>query len=662
MKWLALAVALMGADRLANANQPDNETTTPNSNVERDYKAQRAAQQAKAQHTVQKQHASAEQEQLAHADRIVGATEAKAHKQLKQVKEQADKFSTQAVDNTFYMPLNESLVLDPAFVTDRESTAVLENLFDTLVHVNADGGYDMLAAESYEVSANGKRWLFKLREDARWSDDTPVTAYDFVYAWQRLVDPAIKSPNRYILTNANILNAADVASGTKSLDQLGVVALNDYELLIVLDKPTPWLLSVLASAATIPLKYNPSPDASKGYADLTTNGAYRFSPNANNDFLLVKNEHYWDAANVHINHIRSYGNKADASAEGATRNIIYLNAHNKERLEQQYPQQISTIIYPESKFLITNMQDRSMGKLEVRQALNLLLDRNRLVEEMNTTAVPTTVFAPPVLETKQIKQDTALLTDVSRNLKKAVKLLKRAGYSESNPLVLRYIYNLDVKKPQHFIFHKAVTDMLMENSNNVVRIEYVGLNNTQYFNALKTGDYQLTALSWRSDYNHASAFFNMLQSEESDNFAHYNSFEYDYLISEAYRTKEASKREELYAQANLILQRDLPVLPIFWQADKVITDPRLKNFAANGSTLIKNMYFDTSPVGTKVQYAGTKKGQRVPTPVATTAKTTTASGVSTGENTALFLVQETQTPAQKTSKLSAAQTRNQTNN
>lgn len=525
--------------------------------------------------------------------------------------------SEQNLVDTFYLPLNKNLVLDPAFATDHESLNVLQNIYDTLVTFNAENKPVLEAAQSYQVSKDGKRWLFKLREDAKWTDGSPVTAYDFVYAWRRLVDSNIKSPNRYLLIQANILNSKEVARGEKPSDQLGVAALNDYELLVVLDKPTPWLLSVLASPATSPLKVASYINSDSSGVKLISNGAYEFAPDQNNDFLLVKNEHYWDKENVHISQIRSYGDKdsSEITPEFARRhrNIIYLNEHNEQDLEHLYPNQIETRIYPETRFLELNLNDRDLAKIKVRQAINLLIDRKKLIEEMNISAVPTTVFVPPVLrEVGKVQQNEQVLDgETVDNFHKAIKLLKRSGYSKIHPLEIKYVYSLDNKEAKSYMFHKVITDMLAENSEGLIKIVYVGLKNDAYFTALKTGDFSIASLSWKSDYNHASSFYNLLSTDSGDNFSGYDSYQYNYLMSEAAKTQDAYKRVELYTQANNLLNKDLPIIPIMWKADRIITDTRLKNFAMNSyENLVKNLYFDKSnlatPTATSVALANAK--------------------------------------------------------
>ncbi|WP_222987665.1 peptide ABC transporter substrate-binding protein [Psittacicella hinzii] len=499
-------------------------------------------------------------------------------------------------ENTFYLPISKSLVLDPAFATDRDSLAVMQNIYETLVSFPSDEDLRFGAAVSYDISPDGKRYLFHLRQDAKWSNGEPVTAYDFVYSWQRLIDSEFGAPNRHVLINGNILNAKEISDGLKSRDQLGVAALSDYELLVVLDQPTPWLLQVLASPATAPVH---APDRDEnGHAILVTNGAYKFTPDENQDFLLVKNPNYWDIKNVHINFIRSYGDKdgeQPVNYAKQNRSIIYLNQYNESSLSSLFYTQIQSRIYPESLFLEINLFDRAMNKLPVRKALNLLIDRKAIVAQTFPNAIPSTVFVPPVVaEAKMLPQNRELLNANYTNYDEAINLLAQAGYSESFPLTIDYVYPQDQSAAMQTFMEKLAAQ-LKENSRGIIQLNLIASNPATYFEALRRGEYQLTAITYKANYNHASSFYNMLQSQSGDNFANYDSFQYDRLLNQAARASDSANRQVLYEQASALIAQDLPIIPILWQADKVVVDKRLRNYANNSYNIyIKDMYFDNT--------------------------------------------------------------------
>ena len=115
-----------------------------------------------------------------------------------------------------------------------------------------DGGIVPDVAVSWEVSQGGRRVVFRLRDDAYWSDGAPVTAHDFVYAWKRVLDPASESRNASLLYD--IKGAKAYHEGRVSdPDGLGVRALDDVTLAVELETPTGYLLPLLSYSALYPV-------------------------------------------------------------------------------------------------------------------------------------------------------------------------------------------------------------------------------------------------------------------------------------------------------------------------------------------------------------------------------------------------------------------------
>lgn len=622
MKWLAMLVAVLTAKEgiaLANNLQlkeqgkdPTPPTGSNNLDNGRLAKADATAEDSKATKATTSQ------------------TKAKTtNKQFKNpYPDQAQLFvSNNEKETSFFLPLSQNLILDPAYATDSESTNILSNLYEPLVYFDVNNKPVAGVAKSYQVSKDGKQWIFRLRKDARWSDGSPVTAYDFVYAWRRLVDPAMQSPNRFIMQQANILNAEAIISGEQPADQLGIIALNDHELLIVLEKPTPWLLSFLGTTATAPLKvatYFKPGEEQVNSTEIISNGPYKFEPDDQSRFVLTQNEFYADRDRLHIEKIYGYQEVPFNGEIASTNlNVFYVNNHDVETVAEQYQNQLVTKIFPEAKFLEINMEDRHMSKKNVREAINLLIDRRALSRDIFDTTVPTTVLTPPVvLESGQVEQNEELLHNVDANIERALKLLKQARYTEKNPLRLKFVYSLDTSDENTFAYYNVLINQLNQNSNGIIQVDAVGLTNAEYFRALRTGDYQITAISWTATYNHASTFYKILSSDSGDNFAHYSNFQYDELINEAHNESDSARRTELFAQANEIINKDLPIIPLLWKAEFALTDPRLKNFNSNTfSTVVKNMYFDDTGYEdlvamfdkkshVKVQLAGANKPQQ----------------------------------------------------
>ncbi|WP_370931661.1 ABC transporter substrate-binding protein [Bartonella sp. DGB1] len=129
----------------------------------------------------------------------------------------------------------EPSTLDPQLMNGVPESALGAELFEGLTITGANGEILPGVAESWHTDDN-KIWVFKLRKDAKWSNGDPVTAHDFVYSFRRLVNPKTLAPYASYLNYANLVNSAEIASGKKSPESLGVKALDDYTLELTLSE------------------------------------------------------------------------------------------------------------------------------------------------------------------------------------------------------------------------------------------------------------------------------------------------------------------------------------------------------------------------------------------------------------------------------------------
>ena len=190
--------------------------------------------------------------------------------------------------------------LDPQVATDGTSFEVIANYTDGLTQMDADGAAVPAIAESWDVSEDGTIYTFHLREDANWSNGEPVTANDFVFAWQRAADPALASEYSYMLSDiGQIKNAAAIIAGEMDKSELGVKAIDDKTLEVTLEVPVSYFLSLMYFPTFYPVNqafFEGLADGTFGTSPETvlSNGAFvltSYEPAALS-FSLTKNANY----------------------------------------------------------------------------------------------------------------------------------------------------------------------------------------------------------------------------------------------------------------------------------------------------------------------------------------------------------------------------------
>ncbi|MDR4344167.1 peptide ABC transporter substrate-binding protein, partial [Bacillus anthracis] len=147
--------------------------------------------------------------------------------------------------------VSEIPTMDTTLASDAASSKVMNNTMEGLYRLGKGDKLVPGVAKSHTKSEDGKKYTFKLREDAKWSNGDPVTAKDFVYAWQRAVNPDTAAKSGYIMLD--VKNAEKINKRELSPDQLGVKAIDDYTFEVELDNPVPYFLDLTVYPLFFPL-------------------------------------------------------------------------------------------------------------------------------------------------------------------------------------------------------------------------------------------------------------------------------------------------------------------------------------------------------------------------------------------------------------------------
>ena len=204
---------------------------------------------------------------------------------------------------------------------------MIRDLFEGPVNQNEKGELTPGVATRWQSNDN-RIWTFTLRDDAKWSDGTPVTAQDFVYSWQRLVDPKTTSPFAWFAALAGINNAQAIIDGKAAPDTLGVAAVDARTLRVQLDKPLPWFSNLTANFAFYPVQ-KANVESGKEWTrpgSPVGNGAYVLKDRVVNEKLVVvPNTHYWDNAKTVLQKVTFIPINRESSATKRYRQAILIS-------------------------------------------------------------------------------------------------------------------------------------------------------------------------------------------------------------------------------------------------------------------------------------------------------------------------------------------------
>lgn len=498
--------------------------------------------------------------------------------------------NTQGPAEEFELNVNiasEPESIDPALNTAVDGAVMINHMFEGLYKWIDDGnGVAKLVlgqAESVDFNAEKTVYTFKIRENAKWSDGQAVTASDFVYSWQRLVDPATAADYCYMADI--LLNANEIMAGEKDKSELGVKAIDEHTLEVTLHTPCPYFEEIMAFPSLMPVRQDMIEKGGDQWTfDLSTyvgNGPYKMeSWEHNSKIRLVKSENYYDYAKLGPNAI-NFALMDDANAIYAAFNSGQLNF-----IEEVPVAEIPTLVeqgklnidkYIGTYYVCFQTQKAPFDDVRVRKAFSLAIDRNYIVEQITRTGqVPASGFVPyGVNDALGIEGDDFRTVggnymDVSKeayeaNCEEARRLLAEAGYEGGAGFpVVEYLYNTSDN-------HKAIGEALQQMWQDELGVT-VNLVNQEWNTFLQTrkeGNYSIARNGWIADYNDPMSFLDMWLTGGGNNDAHYSNAEYDALIMQAKSTSDAAERMRLMHQAeDILMGEDVVHAAIYFYTNK----------------------------------------------------------------------------------------------
>jgi len=475
--------------------------------------------------------------------------------------------------------------IDPVLNGASDGGDVINQTFEGLVREKSGTIYPGIA-ESWEVSEDGLTVTFKLRE-SKWSDGSPLTAHDFVYSWKRGMDPATASEYAWIWEYTNIVGAFDAVNGA-SLDAVGVKALDDQTLEVKLITPTDYIVSLLSFYHFMPTKQSAVEAGADGAwakdpAVAVSNGPFKLtSYKIGEGLTLVKNENYWNAAEVKIDRIEGKFIDEQATAYQA------YQAGELHLLPDVPPAEIPTLMAESSEFYVfpllgtyyynINMDLPMFQDVRVRKALNLAIDRELIVETLGAGQVPAAGFVPPGFIDHEgndffEKSGTyGIATDDSK-VAEAQALLAEAGFPGGAGFPeFTLMYNTGAG-------HQQVAELVQEmwKTNLGISVKLENQEWAVFQDTRKEGDYEVARGGWLTDFMDPMGLLAIFTSENAYNDPNFKNSEYDTLLSTAAKTRGAEHFEALYA-AQEILMSELPIIPVYHYTDIVLASPKLQGW------------------------------------------------------------------------------------
>ncbi|GLS40218.1 ABC transporter substrate-binding protein [Mesorhizobium tianshanense] len=479
----------------------------------------------------------------------------------------------------------ESESLDPHKTSTIYEANVLRDLFQGLVMQDQKANVIPGAAESWTVSDDGTVYTFKLRKDAVWSDGAPVTADDFVYAFQRLEDPATGA--EYASMLYPVKNAEEVNTKKAKPEEMGVKAIDANTLEVTLKAPTPYFLEMLTHQAAYPVSKASIEKLGDDWikpGNLVSNGAYTLAEWVPNDHMkLVKNPKFWDAATVKIDTVNYIPTEDRSSAmkrfeAGELDSYDDLPTEQLADLKAKFGDQIHIGPYLGTFYFAIKTDKAPWDNVELRNAISMAIDRDFIAEKVwQNSMLPGYSMVPPGIE--GYTPAVAKFADMSQidREDEATKILTKLGYGPDKPLKMEIRYNTSENNKNTAV---AVQEQLKPFGVDVALLNTD--TKTHYSFLEQKGDFDLARAGWIADYKDPETFLGISRKASGNNYSGYNSPKFEEAMDKAAAAggKPEERMKEL-AEAERILIDEVGNIPLLYYSYKEIVSPKLHGYEDN---------------------------------------------------------------------------------
>jgi oligopeptide transport system substrate-binding protein len=477
--------------------------------------------------------------------------------------------------------------LDPHIVTGVSEHNIISALLEGLVSIHPSNLSPVPgAAESWEISDDGTKYIFHLRDNAKWSNGDPVTAKDFVYSWKRALTPELGNQYAYMLYP--VLNAEAFNTGKiNDFNQVGIRAIDNQTLEILLNFSTPYFLGLLDHQSTFPVhqatieKFGNIDTRGSDWTragNYIGNGSFTLKEWEQYRIIVVeKNPHYWDAAIVKLDEIHFHPIDQMATEERMFRtgqlHISYdMPLEKIATYKKENPDLLNSHPYFGTYFYDINTSIFPFDNVNVRRALAMTIDRESIVKNITKGGqIPAYTLTPP---------DTLGYTarsKISYNIEKARELLAEAGFPNGEGFpTIQLLYNT-------LESHQQIATAIQQMWKQALNID-ITLHNQEwkvYLDSHKSLNYEIVRASWIGDYIDPNTFLDMYISDGGMNRTGWSNKEYDNLIAEASITADQQNRYEFFQRAEEILINEAPMIPIYTYSKNFLKSPEVKGWDLN---------------------------------------------------------------------------------
>ncbi|MDR1401822.1 MAG: peptide ABC transporter substrate-binding protein [Puniceicoccales bacterium] len=454
-------------------------------------------------------------------------------------------------------------------------------------------------AERWTVSPDGKVYEFFLRDDAKWSDGTPVTAEDFVFSAKRALS------SRLICASVdmffNLKNAKAFFSRTiRDFSRVGIHAINSRMLRIELEQCTPYFFEILMHPCWFPLNQkviDSFEEYDKGHyphdvfrTKIISNGPFLFSERIPSKCILFrKNESYWDAENVLLQKVvfLFFINQTSSIKSFTEDEVHIVEIFDDKKIEGMCSKGESAFgISFECVGLMFNTENPVFKNKDVRTALSIAIDREKLLDTIEKHRILAAYrFIPPLND----KYSGSLFC---QDVELAKKLLEKAGYGPENKFPeISILFNV-MEHPIFLVCMEQICEDLKTSLGITCRID--PQNMEVFLDRKKKAKFDMIKFSYGGIYCDPILAMNPFTSHSARNYGRWHDKNYDKIVASIPQADDILVRNRLIHDAESYLVEEMPIIPLFFNSNSYLIKKNVSGWFPNAANShpVKFVYFE----------------------------------------------------------------------
>ena len=473
--------------------------------------------------------------------------------------------------------------LDPALAEDLHAFNVLLDLYEGLLTVAADGSIVPGVAESWTVSPDGREYRFRLRADARWTNGASVVAQHFVHGFRHAVQHASRSPNAFLL--APVANFQPVLDGERPIEALGIRAEGDDQLVIELTRPAAWFPTVLTMPIALPRLPGIHGDAASFSvpARFVGNGPYVLEEWKPAGVLRLRRNGDFHAAGTVAFESVHYVPATDPAAElkqfraGELDVTATIPTPEFARLRRDRPREVQVTPGLGLYYLAFDLTEPPLDQLNLRRALSMAIDRERLIDMLGRDEQAAYGIVPPGVKSHEPSYLSWKDQDRSMRERMARDALTSAGYGEGERPHVRLAYDAGDIHEQVALAVRSMWQDVLGIETSLQQMEWKAFLELRRDRAA----WQIMRFVWVGDYDDASTFTDLFSSGGLQNLPGYANPRYDELVAQAALRSDGTERRGLLTAAERTLLEDHAIVPLYFMTNKHLVSSRVSGFLPN---------------------------------------------------------------------------------